>query len=153
MPTLEIKLTVPEGTTIQVAGLNAQNATATPSLDNPVERYFNEYLSNNGRKVFAAAARIEDFRGRPGFTLEDLAASLSVDYESVKSWHRTAGRSAKRWRKETGTQEPIRFDWIDYKEFEPGTGERTAYRLPQDIAEIICSLPVFQPENPQAAQA
>ncbi len=145
MPTLEIKLTVPDGTTVQVAGLGGLGVSVAESLENPVERYFNDYLSNNGRKVFGAAARIEDFRGKPGFTLEDLAANLSVDYETVKSWHRTTGRAAKRWRNETGTQEPIRFDWIDYKEFDDGAGERTAYRLPQNVAEIIQPLPVFQP--------
>jgi hypothetical protein len=144
MPTLEIKLTVPEGTTVRVSGMDAPEVTVTTSLDDPVERYFNDYLSNNGRKVYGAAARIEDFRGRPGFTFEDLARNLRVDYETVKSWHRTAGRAAKRWRKETGTQEPIRFDWIEYKEFDAGAGERTAYRLPQDVAEIIRTLPTFR---------
>lgn len=145
MPTLEIKLTIPEGTTIEFVGLNEVATEPPVPLEGAVERYFNHYLSNNGRKVFGAAARIEDFREKPGFTLEDLAANLSVDYESVKSWHRTSGRSAKRWRRETGTPEPIRFEWIDYGEFAAGDGERTVYRLPEEVAGTIRHLPVFQP--------
>lgn len=144
MPTLEIKLSVPEGTVIQVAGIDGPGVTVTDGLKDPVERYFNDYLSNNGRKVYAAAARVEDFRGRPGFTLEDLAGNLSVNYETVKSWHRTTGRAAKRWRKETGTEEPIRFDWIDYQQFDLGAGARTAYRLPEDVAQTVRGLATFQ---------
>jgi len=146
MPTLEIRLTVPEGTAVQVVGLGSEGIEVATALENPVERYFDDYLSNNGRKVFSAAALIEDFRGRPGFTLEDLARNLSVDYDTVKSWHRTTGRAAKRWRADTGSQEPIRFDWIGYGEVQPGGGERTTYRLPQDVAAIIKNLPRFQPE-------
>ena len=148
MPTLKIQFEVPEGTTIQILGLDGPQVSVLPLIESPVERYFNDFLSNNGRKVFAAAARIEDFRGRPGFTLDDIAADLGEKYESVKSWHRTSGRSAKRWRKETGTQEPIRLDWIDYREFDDGVGERTAYRLPDDVAAIIRDLPVLQPSKP-----
>ncbi len=148
MPTVEIKLSFPEGTNVQVTGLDAAQVSLTPSVEDPVERYFNDYLSYNGRKVFGTAARIEDFRGRPGFTLEDIAASLSVDYATVKSWHRTTGRAAKRWRRDTGTQEPIRFEWIDYQEFDDGAGARTAYRLPNDVAGVIRDLPIVQ-SNPK----
>lgn len=144
MPILEIKLNLPEGTTVEISGLGEVAAPKSVSADDGIRRYFNEYLSNNGRKVFSAAARIEDFRGRPGFTFEDLAANLSVNYESVKSWHRTSGRSAKRWRRETGTQEPIRFDWIAYGDVAPGGGERTMYRLPEQVAEVIRDLPDFK---------
>jgi hypothetical protein len=147
MPTLEIKLTVPEGTIVRVVSVDGQAVAIPKPLEEPVARYFNDYLSNNGRKVYAAAARIEDFRGRPGFTFEDLAENLSVDYETVKSWHRTAGRAAKRWRRETGTEEPIRFDWVEYKQFDPASGERTAYRLPGDVAQTIRALPTLQPAS------
>ncbi len=148
MPTIEIKLTVPEGTTLHVAGLDAPGLSVATSLENPVERYFNEYLSNNGRKVFGAAACIEDFRGRPGFTLEDLAQNLSVDYETIKSWHRTTGRAAKRWRNETGAQEPIHFEPKGYgTEYASGAGERTVYRLPPGVAEVIRDLPRFRPNS------
>ena len=144
MPVFEIKLTIPEGTTVEISGLGEIGVPAPDSPEDRIRRYFTRYLSNNGRKVFGAAARIEDFKGRPGFTLEDLARNLSVDYESVKSWHRTSGRSAKRWRQETGTQEPIRFDWIDYDHVAPGGGGRTMYRLPEHVAEVIRDLPAFQ---------
>ncbi len=143
-PVLEIKLNLPEGTTVEITGLGELGSPKTDSAEEGIRRYFNEYLSNNGRKVYGAAARIEDFQGRPGFTFEDLAANLNVSYESVKSWHRTSGRSAKRWRKETGTQEPIRFGWIAYDDVAPGGGERTMYRMPEQVAEVIRDLPTFQ---------
>jgi hypothetical protein len=143
-PIIEIKLTVPEGTTVQISGLQESGAPAPGGAEDAIRRYFTEYLSDNGRRVFGAAARIEDFHGRPGFTFDDLAENLSVSYESVKSWHRTSGRSAKRWRRETGTEEPIRFEWKDYEEVGPGGGERTMYRLPERVAEVIRDLPVFQ---------
>lgn len=144
MPILEIKVSIPEGTTVEINGLEAFVSSRSDSAEDAVRRYFTEYLSNNGRKVFGAAARIEDFQGRPGFTFEDLASNLSVTYETVKSWHRTSGRSAKRWRRETGAQEPIRFDWIAYGDVAPGGGERTMYRLPEDVADVIRDLPTFQ---------
>jgi hypothetical protein len=46
--------------------------------------------------------------------------------------------------KASGTQEPIRFDWIAYGEVAPGGGERTMYRLPEDVADVIRDLPTFQ---------
>lgn len=144
MPILEIKLNIPAGTTVEISGLGELGSPAPDSDEDKICRYFTEYLSNNGRKVFGAAARIEDFQGRPGFTFEDLAANLSVTYETVKSWHRTSGRSAKRWRQETGTQEPIRFDWVAYDDVAPGGGERTMYQLPEHVAGVIRDLPVFR---------
>jgi hypothetical protein len=143
MPTIEIKLTVPEGTSVEITGLQELRAPASGDPEGAVRRYFTEYLSDNGRRVYGAAARIENFRGRPGFTFDDLAENLSVTYETVKSWHRTSGRSAKRWRRETGTQEPIRFDWIAYEEVGPDGRERTMYRLPEHVAEVIRDLPVI----------
>jgi hypothetical protein len=89
--------------------------------------------------VFATAARIEDFNG-PGFTLEDIASNLSVTYDTVRSWHRTAGRSAKRWRKETGTKEPVRLESVNYDWHASRQGFRTAYRLPDGVADEINSI-------------
>jgi hypothetical protein len=140
MPVLEFKFTVPEGTIVRISGLDSVETKHDETRD-PVERYFTEFLSNNGRKVFSAAARIEDFHGRPGFTFEDLAENLSISYESAKSMHRTAGRSAKRWRTETGTDDPIKFVEVDYVGFEHG--ERTVYRLPEAVVETIRGLPTF----------
>jgi hypothetical protein len=141
LPEIIIKLTVPEGTNVIVTGIDgaeAVRASQTMEAD-PVEGYFRDYLSDNGRKVFAAAARIETFRG-PGFTLEDVAANLNVTYDTVRSWHRTAGRSAKRWRKETGTREPVRLEAMDYGWDATHEGFRTAYRLPEGVADKIDDL-------------
>jgi hypothetical protein len=144
MPTIEITINVPDGTDVRIAGLEELLPREIDDGEEAIRRYFRDYLSNNGRKVFGAAARIEDFRGRPGFTLDDLAANLSVTYDTVKSWHRTTGRAAKRWRRETGVQEPIRFDWMDYDDVEEVGGSRTFYRLPDLVAEVVRDMPVFQ---------
>lgn len=144
MPTIEIRLTVPEGTDISIVTEEGDVQTATSSED--VERYWLDYLSGNARKIYWAAARIEMERG-PGFTLEDIASTISqttesVEYETVRSFHRTSGRTAKRWRDENGTDEPIRlietnYGWDDGKE-----GMRTAYRMPPGVAATINAVAV-----------
>src|SRR6266511_2304774 len=117
MPEVTITISVPEGTTINIAGVESalDPATVPWQIEPPdwVGRYWQQYLSNNGRKVFGQAARHERRYG-PGYTLEELAHELSIDYESIKSYHRSAGRSAKRWRNETGMPEPIRLEVLDY---------------------------------------
>lgn len=135
MPTLEFKITVPEGTTVTIAGLEGAAAT-TPVMTQEVavERYWRDYLSDNTRKLFRQAAAIETFRG-PGYTLEDIAQHLSLDYESVRSFAQTQGRTARRWRDKTGTPEPIRLEAENYDE--AGSGMRTSYHLPQGVAETI----------------
>jgi hypothetical protein len=143
MPTLEITLKIPEGTIVSIAGLDGVSVPqAVASVEeNPVERYWNHYLSDNARKIYAAAARIENFRG-PGYTLEDIAKNLSIDYESVRSIHRTSGRTAKLWREETGTDEPIRLLDGPYERDERHGGMRTAYQLPPGVADVIEHAPL-----------
>jgi len=75
-----------------------------------------------------------------GFTLEDIAANLSLEYESVRSLHRTSGRAAKKWRGEKGVEAPIRLDELEYPETEDGTGRRTRCKLPDDVAEVVVGL-------------
>lgn len=78
MPTIELKLTVPEGTTVTISGLESalsNSAARSPEVD--IERYWRDYLSDNTRRLFRAAANIESFRG-PGYTLEEIAANLSI---------------------------------------------------------------------------
>ena len=116
-----------DGATIVPDALVAEDAT---------EKYWRDYLSDNARKVYGAAARIETVRG-PGYTLEDIAQTLSLTYESVRSMHRTSGRTAKKWRDDTGTEEPIRLIEGEYEWSESHGGMRTAYRLPHGVAEAI----------------
>ncbi len=117
------------------------NATAWPAPRDPeeVERYFRHYLSDNGRKLYAAAARIEQHRG-PGYTLSDIAANLSLEYGSALSIHRTSGRSARRWKAETGTEAPIQLVWIGYDWVDEEQGMRTRYQLPPGVTEVIARL-------------
>jgi hypothetical protein len=145
MPTIEIRLSVPEGTDISIVTQEADVQTASSE---DVERYWLEYLSGNARKIYWAAARIEMERGPgPGFTLEDIASNISqttesVEYETVRSFHRTSGRTAKRWRDENGTDEPIRLIETNYGWDEDKGGMRTAYRLPPGVAAKINAVAV-----------
>lgn len=147
MPTLEIKFTVPEGTKVTIVGVDGAILTdGQVAAGDVVERYWNDYLSDNARKIYGAAARLENFRG-PGYTLEDIAQSLSLDYESVRSIHRTSGRTAKVWREETGTDEPIRLIDCDYDWDEAHEGMRTTYQLPPGVADAVEHAPLH-PDGP-----
>lgn len=141
MPTLEITIKLPEGTSVAIAGLEGAriDAPASNDRDDHIERYWRDYLSENGRRVYDAAARIEDVHG-PGFTMEDIAEVESISYESVRSMHRTSGRSARKWREDTGLQEPVRLEPVAYEWDEGHSGMRTSYRLPPGVAEAIRSL-------------
>lgn len=142
MPTLELKLTVPDGTKITITG--AEGATIVRdegTHEDNIEHYWRDYLSDNGRKIYGAAARIEVFRG-PGYTLEDIAQNLNIDYESVRSLHRTSGRTAKKWREDTGVEAPIRLVDGPYEWSETHGGMRTAYHLPPGVADAIEHAPI-----------
>jgi hypothetical protein len=140
MPTITIEITVPEGAQIVVreepdtpeAGSHSRSAE-------DIERYFRQYLSDNGRKLYAAAARIEQHSGA-GYTLSDIAQNLSIDYPSAQSYHRTSGRSARRWKDDTGTQTPIELVDTAYEWVEEEQGMRTRYQLPPGVAAIIANL-------------
>jgi hypothetical protein len=134
----EITIRVPDGTTIKFVGPDGAEIAVAGGIEQAdvVERYFRDYLSPNARKVYAAAARIELFSG-PGYTLQDIAANISQTYESVRvetvrSQHRTSGRTAKRWRDESGTEAPIRLigTWDDET-------QQNSYRLPPGVAERL----------------
>ena len=141
MPTLELKLTVPDGTKIAISGLDgAMIVPDDVAREDHIDRYWREYLSDNARKVYGAAARIENFR-EPGYTLEDIAQNLSITYESVRSMHRTSGRTAKKWREDTGTVAPIRLVDGPYEWSEEHGGMRTAYHLPPGVADVIEDAP------------
>jgi hypothetical protein len=138
MPTLEFKITVPEGTTINITGLEGALTVAPNAIqEDAVERYWRVYLRDNTRKLLAAAARLEGLKG-PGFTLEDIAGNLSINYESARSYKQTLGRPARKWEEDTGTPAPIQLRWSDYQE--AGEGMRTVYYLPEGMAAIISAL-------------
>jgi hypothetical protein len=145
MPTLEIKLTVPEGTKVTIVGADGATVLSDGGADDgdAIERYWRDYLSPNARKVYWAAARIERFNGADSvYTLEDIAQNISQDiesvqYETVRSRHRTSGRTAKRWREENGTEEPIRLIEASYDWDEASQGMRSRYKLPPGVASAI----------------
>jgi hypothetical protein len=117
--------------------LVARGLVGKPDADR-VARYWS-VLSENGRKVFRAAAQIEKHR-RSSYTLDDIGELLGLPYESVRSMHRSTGRTAKSWRRETGTEEPIRLEAESYHWEESREGNRTSYRLPPGVAGLINTL-------------
>jgi hypothetical protein len=140
-PLMTISLDLPEGTRVSIAGIEGAALVedeSSPSAD-PIQEYWDDYLSDNGRKIFETAARIQDVHG-PGFTLEDVAQTLSLNYESVKSMHRSTGRTRKRWERERNTPAPIQLAWKDYSWEEASGGQRTRYYLPDGLADAILAL-------------
>lgn len=97
-------------------------------------------LSDNGRSVFRGAAQIENRRG-PGYTLDDIAEVLNISVSSVRSMHRSTGRTARSWRTHTGTEAPIGLIVQSYGWDAERGGNRTRYRLPPGVAEAIANLP------------
>jgi hypothetical protein len=65
---------------------------------------------------------------------------MNVSYETARSLHRTTGRPAKRWTRETGEVAPIRLEDTDYKPDPNHGGWRTTYRLPAGVADEIAAL-------------
>ena len=61
--------------------------------------------------------------------------------------HRTSGRSARKWRDDTGTKAPIRLEPIDYVEVDENHAERTMYQLPPGIADEIYNHLALDPAN------
>lgn len=141
MQTIEIRITVPDGVAVNIVAHESDHASEAkpPPYSDPVGRYWRDYLSANGRKLFAAAARFEA-HGGIGYSFDDLAAILSVTHGTVQSWHRNSGRTAKRWRAETGTPEPIRLEELDYGWNERAQGMRTKYRLPEGVGPAVIRL-------------
>lgn len=141
MPTTTISLTLtidaPEGATVSITQPVQVTAATQPSA---VERYFTGYLSDNGRRVFKAAAEL-DLRGPEPYSLEAIGEHAGIDYASIQSMHRSTGRTAKRWEKETGTPVPFRLEHDDRYEWdESKQGMRTQYRLDDGVAQVIASL-------------
>lgn len=142
MPTITIRIEAPEG--FAITADEAPDETLSPeagtvhtkSLPGGVEDYFRNYLSDNGRELYRAAAGVEQDSG-PGYTLDDVAERMGREYGSAQSIHRTTGRSARRWKDDTGTEAPIRLDWIEYEWDESQGGMRTSYRLPKGVAEQV----------------
>lgn len=134
---ITIELNVPDGTEVNISHVDQEDAAAPVAPDaDQVERYFRHYLSDHGRKLYGAAALLEDHRG-PGYTLSDVAKSLSIDYPRAQSFHRTSGRSARRWRDDTGTDAPIRLLDMSYDWVEDENGMRTRYQFPPGVPKII----------------
>lgn len=139
MPTITITIDVPEGVDVNVEqDTVASQPTAAADADE-VERYFRHYLSDNGRRLYRAAALLEQHRGA-GYTLSDIAASLSIDYPSAQSFHRTSGRSGRRWKDDTGTEPPVQLIGIAYEWSEDDHGMRSRYELPAGVADIVAQL-------------
>ncbi|MFI4991285.1 MAG: hypothetical protein ACHQHO_10295 [Solirubrobacterales bacterium] len=136
---LRLILEVPDGVTIKVEGIESATDAREMSAGEAVRDYWQHYLSSNSRKIFLSAARIEERRG-PGFTLEDIATDLRLDYKRVRSFHRTSGRAAKKWREEKGVEAPIRLDEVEYPQTPDGVGRRTRYELPNDVAQLVVGM-------------
>lgn len=130
--TITISIDLPDGAEIRVE----QTSTQAPQ-ETPVEEYFCNYLSDNGRQVFGAAAAMSR-RGVEKYTFEQIAEVLERPVGTILSWHRSTGRTAKRWEREKGQAAPILLDWKGF--IESPTGNRNVYSLPSDVAAHVPEL-------------
>jgi hypothetical protein len=142
MSTVKITLTIdiPDGSNVSV-DTERSDADADPIAADPklVEEYWSNYLSDNGRRLYRAAALLQKHQ-RP-FTLSELAQAMSITYESVQSYHRTSGRSARKWRDDCGLEAPIVLEDLAYRWVPADNGMRTTYQLPSGVAELIVTFP------------
>jgi hypothetical protein len=138
MSTVTITLTIdiPDGSDVH---LETEHDDAAGAVEVPdpqqVKDYWSHYLSDNGRRLYRASAVLERHQGP--FTLSELAQAMSITYESVQSYHRTSGRSARRWRDDHNVEAPIRLDDLAYKWVAAEDGMRTTYQLPPGVADLI----------------
>jgi hypothetical protein len=147
MPTLHIALTVPEGTTVEITGLEEAGAAAPPVASKEAVLRYWKALTNNGRKLYGAAARIEQMEGA-GYTFEDIGSNLSITHSSVLAVYRNVCRTATAWVHDSGlTDPPIRLVEIDYPQTSTGVGRRTRYQLPPGVADLIADLPLVYGEG------
>ena len=123
----------------EVERAEAQQERPGEPTDEEIVEYWVDFLSDNARAVYAAAAEIE-LRDGPGYSFDDIAAQLGLDYASVRSYHRNSGRTAERWRRETGREPPIELKWSAYRAAGPEGQMRTFYRLPPGIADAISAI-------------
>lgn len=133
MQTVTITIEIPGDAKVAVQHSSTEEAAVSPEA-----HYWEHYLSNNGRRVYRAAAEIEMNSG-VGYTLEDIADHMGVPYGSAQSMHRSTGRTAGRWRRDHATTEPIHLDDMGYEWHADRQGMRNAYRLPHRVAEQIMS--------------
>lgn len=142
--TVTITLTIPDGAQIQIGEASVSPSSPAPSTaqssSQDIADYWTNYLSDNGRRIFEHAARIQDHTNAP-FTLEDIAHNAGLDYESAKSMRITAGRSARKWRDDhDGARVPIDLDWKTYNWDSSKSGSRTSYSLPEPVVHEILAL-------------
>jgi hypothetical protein len=138
MSTVTITLTIdiPDGSEVSVdTEQSGTEPDATAPDPKQVEDYWSHYLSDNGRRLYRAAAMLERHQGP--FTLSELAQAMSITYESVQSYHRTSGRSARKFRDDHGVDAPIVLEDLAYTWVPADNGMRTTYQLPEGVADLI----------------
>ncbi len=130
------------------AGVHGPSTTVTAGEDQPngdptlaerVRRYWT-YLSPNGRLIHRTAALLELEKGG-SYTQEEIAAQLGIGYGTVRSFHRTSGRSARKWTDDTGSEAPVRLEKTGDYDTLDGGGWRTKYAMPEGVAAIVAQLP------------
>ncbi len=102
MATITIEINVPDASVVTI---DSQEAQREAPASTAVRDYW-DYLSDNGRRVYTAAAKAAaDWPD--GFTMADIARELDVEVPSARSMLSSTGRAARRWRREHGTEAPI----------------------------------------------
>jgi hypothetical protein len=133
MAQITITIDIPDAATVDVS---SDTAGEQPEVDEQQVRAYWLALSENARKVFGGAAKLEVKHG-PGYTLHEIADETGEPYEAVKSYHRNSGRTARVWRRDQGSEPAFGLLAIGHDPAYPG---QSKYRLPEGVAEIVASL-------------
>jgi hypothetical protein len=134
MGQIKIIIEVPDNATVSVEAPELGPGTNGSGPDEEQVQKYWEFLTENGRTLYGAMATQERENGP--FTFEEIADRLGVPLESVHAYNRNAGRGAGMWRKETGTEAPIKPIPQGYL----AGRRRKVFRLPDGVAEVIASL-------------
>ena len=105
------------------------------------------------RKVFKAAALIETSHG-PGYTFDDIAASMSVDHQTVLAYNRNYSRTAKAWEEHTGTSAPIKFIFDDSDQSaNPDQSARSCASATSPSAYLTCRTRLGRPAGQRTPES
>jgi len=135
MAQITITIDVPDTATVAVEAPEPQAPEGGSStLEDRVHDYW-EFITDNGRKLFGAMAKLEVESGE--FTFDEVAEHLGEPLEAIQAYNRNAGRGASVWKRDTGSDAPI---YAIAQGLQPGRRRARMFRLPDGVAEIVVRL-------------
>jgi hypothetical protein len=131
----------PKGFDAEAAGaintdLDAK-AASTPH-PNGTALYWSDYLGDDARVLYAAAAAVERDHG-PGYPMKAVAEKMGENYESAEAIRQSTQDAGRRWFRNTGVAAPIDLIVTGYEWDHDQGASRPVYQLPDGAAAEIAS--------------